>query len=261
MTSLNDMVDALLFQKRTRSDEVQAVINPDVLFRYNSVNLVIGKRGSGKTYMIGREILKLALLDDKPYTQVYYVTDKERDDTFEFIQKVCPKWFQICWIKTENAVKLIETMSKAKAKMLDEKWSSEHQDKVIEIKKALNVQEGQELPHTMIVFDDCIGLFKKDSNLSKKLFENRQSRITYILALQDVSGISPSMKSNIDSMVLFGELPKHKFNILTYQMPPEEGCDWETYSRLMKEDYMFVDYVDGSVQTVYRDGFEPPFNA
>ena len=256
MTTLSEQVDELLSHKEQKRDEIQTLINPDILFRYNSVNVVIGKRGSGKTYLIGREILKLALLPDKPYTQVYYVTDKERDDTFEYIQQVCPRDFQICWIKTENAVKLIETMAKAKAKMMDHKWCEKNEDAVIAFKQALNVHDVEsscEMPHTLIVFDDCIGLFKKDSKLSKKLFENRQSRITYILALQDVSGISPSMKANVDSMVLFGEFPKHKFSLMIYQMPYIDDCNWENYSTLSKNDYMFVDYIDGIVDCVYRE--------
>ena len=253
MTTLSEQVDELLASKKQRSDEIQSLVDPDVMFRYNSVNVVIGKRGSGKTYMIGREILKLALLPDHPYTQVYYVTDKERDDTFEFIQKVCPKEFQICWIKTDNAVKLIETMAKAKAKLMNKEWCEQHKDDEIAFREALNVSMDQELPHTLIVFDDCIGLFKKDSTLSKKLFENRQSRITYILALQDVSGISPSMKANVDSLVLFGEFPKHKFSLMIYQMPFIDDCNWENYSTLSKNDYMFVDYIDSIVDLVYRD--------
>ena len=254
MATLGEQVDELLALKQQKRDEVQSIIDPDVLFRYNSVNVVIGKRGSGKTYMIGREILKLALLPERPYTQVYYITDKERDDTFEFIQKVCPKDFQICWIKTDNAVKLIEVMAKAKAKMMNKHWCDENPEKVKEFRKALNADdEDRELPHTLIVFDDCIGLFKKDSKLSKKLFENRQSRITYVLALQDVNGISPSMKANVDSLVFFGEFPKHKFSLMVYQMPFIEECNWENYSTLSKNDYMFVDYVDGIVDCVYRD--------
>ena len=251
--TLNDQVDELLACKRTKRDEIQSLVNPDILFRYNSVNVVIGKRCSGKTYMIGREILKLALLPSMPYTQVYYITDKERDDTFEFIQKVCPKEFQICWIKTENAVKLIETMAKAKAKLMNSEWCAEHPDDVQAFRKALNADDSEEMPHTLIVFDDCIGLFKKDSALSKKLFENRQSRITYILALQDVSGISPSMKANVDSLVLFGEFPKHKFSLMIYQMPFIDDCNWENYSTLSKNDYMFVDYIDSIVDLVYRE--------
>ena len=39
------------------TDELQTQIHPEVFFRRNSVNLLIGKKGSGKTYNVFREII------------------------------------------------------------------------------------------------------------------------------------------------------------------------------------------------------------
>ncbi|KAA6374800.1 MAG: hypothetical protein EZS28_029672 [Streblomastix strix] len=44
-------------------------------------------------------------------------------------------------------------------------------------------------PHTLVLFDDAMSVFKnKQLPLFKKLFKNRQSRITYFLCLQDIIG-------------------------------------------------------------------------
>ena len=247
---LNDIADKILSNKSTQSDEIQSVVHPELLFRYNSVNLVIGKRGSGKTYMIGREIIKLCYSGSN-YSSVYYITDKKRDDTFEYVQNNC-KNLEIVWVETKDAIKLINTLTKAKANLCNEEWCKENPDDEKLFRKALNADSITGIPHTLIVFDDCIGLFKKESPLSKKLFENRQSRITYILALQDVTGLSPSMKSNIDSLVLFGEFPRQKWNILTYQLPIIEGFDWDLYQMLKKHDYFFVDFTANLVYTYCR---------
>ncbi|KAA6387498.1 MAG: hypothetical protein EZS28_016976 [Streblomastix strix] len=45
-------------------------------------------------------------------------------------------------------------------------------------------------PHTIVLFDDAMSVFKnKQLPLFKKLFKNRQPRITYFLCLQDIIGL------------------------------------------------------------------------
>ena len=244
--NLNELADSILTKKHTKSDEVQNLIHPDIMIRYNSVNVLIGKRGSGKTYWLSKELLKIAYNPNNRFTQVYYISDKTRDETFEYVQQHI-KNIEIVWVKTDNALKVIEALTHAKAKF------NEEGDEGLMCRKALNAENSDEVPHTLIVFDDCIGLFSKQTKLSKRLYENRQSHITYILALQDVQGLSPSMKSNIDALVLFGSYSRQKYNILTYQLPVVEGLDWDSYSMLQKNDYMFVDFIDSTVQIVYRE--------
>ncbi|KAA6360102.1 MAG: hypothetical protein EZS28_044371, partial [Streblomastix strix] len=45
-------------------------------------------------------------------------------------------------------------------------------------------------PHTLVLFDDAMSVFKnKQLPLFKKLFKNRQPRITYFLCLQNIIGL------------------------------------------------------------------------
>ncbi|KAA6394010.1 MAG: hypothetical protein EZS28_010461 [Streblomastix strix] len=45
-------------------------------------------------------------------------------------------------------------------------------------------------PHTLVLFDDAMSVFKnKQLPLFKKLFKNKQPRITYFLCLQDIIGL------------------------------------------------------------------------
>ena len=253
------------------SEEIQSGIDNDLYFKYNSVNLVIGKRGSGKTYMVMREMLKLAHqmkiwnmgakeldADSNPrYTQIYYITDKLRDDTCERMRYYIEKLgLQFIWEKTENALEIIQYVSAIKAFLADpSQYKEELQtpDFIQQCREALNINpialSDAPLPHTVIIFDDCIGLFNKHSPLSKKLFENRQSRITYFLILQDVQGISPSMKANVDSLVFFGGFPKHKWNSLMYQMPVvDSGYTYEGFYHWLKaSDFVLFDYIDNRI--------------
>ncbi|KAA6336158.1 MAG: hypothetical protein EZS28_052898, partial [Streblomastix strix] len=60
-------------------------------------------------------------------------------------------------------------------------------------------------PHTIVLFDDAMSIFKnKQLPLFKKLFKNRQPRITYFLCLQDIIGLDASIKANVDTIYFFG---------------------------------------------------------
>ena len=263
-SKLDSMIDSMIEQRDVDPQEIQSKIDDNIYFRYNSVNLVIGKRGSGKTYTTLREILKLALTGHKEYTQLHYITDKARDDTVDKFRDMFAKyglWFN--WVPVCNAEKLITTLAKAKAMKQEElrglaaseKRRKQSEEDYRALCKALSSNPiGEEdaaqasledgLPHTIAIFDDCIGLFAKNTSLARKLFENRQARITYFLLLQDVSGLSASMKSNVDSLRLFGGFPRHKYNVLMYQMPPID-MDYDDYSQLDQHGWLEVDFIDG----------------
>ena len=58
-------------------NEVQSSIANDVFFKRCSVNLLIGKRGSGKTFNVLREILKLNWIKDNGgFSAFLYVSPK-----------------------------------------------------------------------------------------------------------------------------------------------------------------------------------------
>ena len=58
------------------TNEIQTEIDPNVYFNRNSVNLLVGKKGSGKTYNVFREVLKLKFIKNHHYTKMLYVTNK-----------------------------------------------------------------------------------------------------------------------------------------------------------------------------------------
>jgi hypothetical protein len=105
-------------------------------------------------------------------------------------------------------------------------------------------------PHTIFFIDDCIDLLTKRGELFKDLFQNRQSKITYFLGLQDVHGIPPSMKSNMDSLVFFGGFPKQKFNSLFYQIPTDEDREdmYHDYERLKKGNCLMFSFENDGIK-------------
>ena len=65
-----------------KSEQLQSVIDSELLFRRNSINLYIGRRCSGKTFNVLRELIKLSDLPDcAGYNSFVYITDKTNDST------------------------------------------------------------------------------------------------------------------------------------------------------------------------------------
>ena len=70
--SLNEKVYTLLKEINSGLDlthELQTTIDPEIFFKRNSVNLLIGKKGSGKTYNVFRDILKLQFVPNHLFTE------------------------------------------------------------------------------------------------------------------------------------------------------------------------------------------------
>ena len=248
MTNATDEVLKLLSEVNKNVDllhELQTEIDPNVNFRRNSVNLLIGKKGSGKTYNVFREVLKLKFIPNHRYTKMLYVTNKPYDPTYSRIKDLMP--IPVQQIPYNQAVEAINQISEAKKAMtvLNENQLSANEledDSKQLIAKTLGTEElnPNEVFHTVVLLDDCAFLFDKhtreNKDLWKLLFENRQPKITYFLTMQDPKGMDSSLKEALDSVWLFGGFSKHKFSYLLQAIPHEsDPFDlWCIYNTLTK---------------------------
>ena len=230
--------------------ELQTEIDPNVYFRRNSVNLLIGKKGSGKTYNVFREVLKLKWVPNHRYTKMIYVTNKPYDPTYSRIKDLMP--IPVEKIPYEKAVEAINQVAEAKKAMTvinNEKVDvNELEDESKQmISKTLGeditkygVTNSNEVFHTIVLLDDCAFLFEKHTrenrDLWKLLFENRQPKITYFLTMQDPKGMDSSLKEALDTVWLFGGFTKHKFSYLLQAIPHESDVFdlWCIYQSLTK---------------------------
>jgi hypothetical protein len=62
--SLTNCANKLIKSKLSEdtSKRLQSKIHPEILFRYNSINLLISRRGAGKTFTVTKELIKLSQL-------------------------------------------------------------------------------------------------------------------------------------------------------------------------------------------------------
>jgi len=252
------------FKKFNNIDNVQHDIHPEVNIRYNTLNIFVGQRGSGKTFNAFNEIATISRIQHKFHLFIY-VSNNPNDQTYikfkSFITKnpsdSRTKWcfphVIIPYDKAEEYINEIFEYKKAydeiKEKHLEDKITDECEEDIF---NNLRIKDFNTPPlHTLIVYDDAMEVFKKpNSKQFRWLLENRHTKSTYILCLQDWKGISPELKANIDSVWLFGGYPRNRYTYIFNQIscPIDRDELYSLYSQLSKrEALIFTNTSQGTI--------------
>jgi signal recognition particle GTPase len=66
-----------IMDKVNKEEQIQSKIHDDINFWKNTINLLIGKRGSGKTFNVNYEMVKLGyIVNNGGYTCFIIISDK-----------------------------------------------------------------------------------------------------------------------------------------------------------------------------------------
>jgi hypothetical protein len=256
--SLSRYVDKLITNKIDgidKSQQLQSIIHPEIHFRYNSINLLISRRGVGKTFAVIKEIIKLSQLEDKAgYTTFLYVSDKTNDATVNELIKLVKLKVRI--VSYEEVLEVLNDLIDAKSayeEILNKNLQYEvKKETKIDLFSTLDLSEWvEQTPHTIILLDDAINILKdnKYKKLKNLLFQNRQPRLTIFICAQDIFGIPPGIKRNCDTIWLFaGMTDKSMFGIMCAQLGLNGKDIWDDYSSLDYRDVLIVDYTPKGIQ-------------
>jgi hypothetical protein len=240
-------------------------IHKDLNFRRNSLNILIGKRDSGKTYNVIREIIKLCLLpDNEGYTTFVIISNKNNDSTIN--EQKDNIRLKIIETDYDNAINTLNELTEGKT-AYDQVISNNLDNKITESskKKILDVcgdnQFYNKVPCTIILFDDAINILKlnKYSSLLDVLFRNRQPRFTIFICAQDFFGIPPKIRRNVDGFWLFGGFKdKTLFKRILGEVY-EEGKNtkmqdkyWGLYNQLTNRDALYIDTQNSEFKEIYE---------
>jgi hypothetical protein len=230
-----------ILQNIDKTEQLQSSIHPDLNFKRNSINILISRRGVGKTFAVMKELIKLSELPDcGGYTQFIYVSDKMNDSTVNELIKLIKLKTRV--VKYEDAFSVLNDIRESKTayeqvitNKLENSLTPTSRQNIL---KTLDVDNFVEnVPHSLILFDDAINLFKetKLKNLKNLLFQNRQPRFTIFICLQDIFSIPPQIKRNADSVWIFtGFTDKSMFGLLCKQLgsPVQSDILWGLYEEL-----------------------------
>jgi hypothetical protein len=228
-------------------NEIHSVINPDLKLVLNSINILCGRTGSGKSRFVFREISKLKYMNN-PYNQFIYITDEENDKTYLKYKDL----INIPIIKAtyEEAYELITSIVEAKnayEEVRNKKLEATPQEK----KKLLEYLDVKDFKrpclHSLVLFDDATSLFSDRRNpLNQLILRNRHNKISYFLNVHSFnrSSVPLYIKKNMTSLCYFGGFNAMDFNSFfpQFNSPISRQELFDVYKKLSSRDILYFDY-------------------
>jgi hypothetical protein len=96
-----------------KDEQLQSYIHPDLNFKRNSINILISRRGVGKTFAVMKELIKLSQLPNcGNYSQFIYVTDKMNDSTVNELIRLIKIKTRV--VKYEDVYKVLKDIMETK---------------------------------------------------------------------------------------------------------------------------------------------------
>jgi hypothetical protein len=238
-----------------KDEQLQSEIDPELHFRKNSLNLYIGRRGSGKTFNVLRELIKLSHLKDHGgYNLFIYCTDKTNDSTVHELINLLKLKTKV--VSYDEMTSYLNDLVKAKTayeeivrKDLVHEVTDNCKNELI--KAVRPTYFGAPTPHTVVLYDDAINVFKgqKYKVLYNLLFQNRQPKITYFLCMQDGFGVPPAVKRNLDTCIIFGGFADTQMLGMLFTQLGTGGSVrmlMDDYIGLTKREGLIFDYHNGT---------------
>ena len=260
--SLRNAVDQV-FSQFDNQDNIQHEVNPEVNIYYNSLNLMLGQRGSGKTFNSFNEIAMICNIPNKFHLFIY-VSNNPNDETYKrFKLLITQPIVQVNYDEAENFIQKIidykQDYDRIKTQHLENNLPQDIKQDMIDVLHISHFMAPS--LHTLVLYDDAMNVFKKTSSKQFRwLLENRHTRFTYILCLQDWKGISSELKANLDSVWIFGGFPRNRYSYFFQQLacPMEKEELYRIYSKLNKRDCIIINNKsDGTnIKMLKENGFQ-----
>ena len=249
------------FAKYNNVDNIQHDIHPEINIRYNTLNIFVGQRGSGKTFNGFNEVVAISRINSK-FHKFIYVSNNPNDETYKKFKPLLSIPHEL--VNYEHAEDVINELreykqayDEIKDKHLENKITEECKDEILD-KLSIDDFNAQSL-HTLIMYDDAMEVFKKPTSKQYRwMMENRHFRTTYILCIQDWKGIGSELKANIDSIWFFGGYPRNRYCYIFNQLscPIDRDILYNVYKELNKRDTLIINHKsDGDeIKILYEDG-------
>jgi hypothetical protein len=198
-------------QIRTDYGKYETVNTEPIQVKFNSVNVFIGKKGTGKTVCALNEALKISLTGQ--YHLLIYVCPQgiANDESFNVLRPMIEKNLPVRIISNEIIVNHIDQLIRYK-KVYDDIKKEHAEHAIIEEQKqelftALGLSDWHHKHlYTLIMFDDISGspLFAHENSVMCSLLRRvRQPKLTIFLLIQNWKGLNPSVKNEITTIFLF----------------------------------------------------------
>lgn len=217
-------------------------IHPQIAFKYNSLNVCVGKQGTGKTTFMLRELIKLSNLPNQPYDKIIYITNNENID--EGLDKMNTMDQTFVTLKQYITNIPIYGLSFEKATGDLQNFFQNRTDTI---------------KHTFIIIEDASFLLLKDNPVwGSWVTKLRHYRMTIWMNLHIWRALNTQIRSQISCVFVFPGYSKEQLQLINRQTSP--GVEWKVmyYLYTTLPDYMIlkIDNIDSRVTTLQVRNFQ-----
>ena len=222
-----------------KKDTLITEIHPDIVTRYNSVNVIVGKQSMGKTVAALEEIIKIGHLGTH-HLLIYVTKDGEENDKTWLTLKslielptilVSEKDAQNCVQDILNAKSLY---NKIRREITKNEIDEETLDELFSLLFVDNFEK--EYLHTIVLFDDISNskLFSSEESFFSQLLRRcRHTNMSYFLLVQGWKGLKPHIKNEITTLYLFPGFNKQQLRYIYSQSA--SSLDFEQFYESYQE--------------------------
>ena len=255
----NDMVGAFIED-----------IHPDINVKYNSVNVIVGKQGQGKTVIALQEIIKIGVMDTH-HLLIYVTKDgNESDRSFLALRSLIEPNLPILTVSENDAQKTIEKIIQRKNKYYMIK-RNHLEDRLNDPRLKLSLDDLQDIfdklyindfdkdyLHTIVLFDDISNskLFANESSYFSQLIRRcRHINFSFFLLIQGWKGLKPHIKNEISTLFIFPCFNKQQLHYIYSQSATNKDFDefFAEYYKIMQiktelpnsHPYLVIQVADG----------------
>lgn len=262
-SELEDQINYKLHADHEKlSQELIQDIDPEIITKYNSINVFLGRAGSGKSFNILQTFAKISLVSSNTHLIIYInKTGVPNDRTYLNIFKDLIK-IPIIFCSYENAVPTVNEIlhfkkiyQKIKDKHLEYRINPEKMEELFDILHIDSFDE--DWLHTIIYFEDAHKNPLIYGNTNKLYFINqlplfRHDKVSYYFALQVFTQFPTDIKTQITDLFLFPGYSSRQVKFILDNVNIEMSKDdfLKEYNKLEDKEFIRIDNEQGKIEII-----------
>mgnify|MGYP001028398462 CR=1 FL=1 len=260
-------------ESRIVNESIRAISN-GIYSNYNSLNIIVGAQGKGKSHIVLRDIIQISRLKNSNFHLIVYISKNGNinDSTFEAQRELINLPVQV--VSDTNAEDYLKELDLWKqlydkythAVSLGSEGSYSSVSKVViddnklqQMFKFLNIEKlgkpNQPL-NTIILCEDFIkSKLLKSAYFTNYITQLRHKHAIVYINVQFFKAIPTDYKNNCTSFFIFNGFSKQKMHYIYQQVviPLEFDDLWHQYRSMKNHDFVLVNTRENSIEFIRFD--------
>ena len=231
-------------------------IHPQSYCYKNSVNILVGKQGSGKTFTCAYEIAKISQIHDETHLLIIVCKDENKEDpTIRSLRQMIN--IPIEYVTEDDAEQYMRKLlaykrlyDEIKENHYENRIDDEQRDELFDVLKINDFS--RDYLHTILLFNDIAKskLFNRATNYFNQLLPIcRHIQCSFFLNVQFWKSLPPEIKANATTIIIFGGFDVRQLYYIFSQVPTALSVKeiLPEYRQLNKHDKIVVDCETGEI--------------